>query len=436
MYFCRTKSKAQRAQGRAEVEAEEQPPLSRAKIENGEPVPVKKHVDPFSPLPEYDLAAKRAAEHIPRLLAQAGMSAVTNFVDKLDVNVLVEVIISRMVHLPSEGPPDHLTPEACLKLQLERCAAALGSTVVKLEPVTPPASPPAAQAAPQPQPGLPAQLAAEPAAPPPRPATPQKPQRAVRPKIRTTGCLQPQRILLQQHAIRRILKAPQTLTPELRIAMASKLAPQPNSPEGHELLTCFKQLLREDQHRTALDLVTSWLFVPFTRQVKCVPPNCPEPSQQALDRTTEASNIYLSALESVVQVLIEGCTAEDRLPPTGREKVGLPPVAVLMGEVPLLPEHLARKRLEHMFALSGSSWGKVALFTMRELIRSKHVLKPVMLQLAIKQVLIMRNGDLKDKAIKMLANQVCHGLPMPHTVSLVSTCTSRLAYNVEIHGFS
>ena len=219
--------------------------------------------------------------------------------------------------------------------------------------------------------------------------------------------LQSERFIVQQLAIRRILKAPATLTPELRIAMVAKLAPVPNSPEGHELLSCFKQMLRDNEHRTALDLVTSWLFVLFTRQVKCVPPSCPEPSKKALDATTEASNIYLSALESVVQVLIEGCTAEDRLPPKGREKVGLPPVTVLMAEVPLLPEHLAKKRLEHMFALAGSGWGKVALFTMRELIRSKHVLKSVMLQLAIKQVLIMRNGDLKDKAIKMLANQVC-----------------------------
>lgn len=426
--FCRTKSKAQRAQERAEVAAEEQPPLTRAKLDNG--VSAKKVVDPFAALPGYRLASERAAEHIPRLLVQSGMSAVTNFVDQLDRNVLVELIISRMVHLPSESPPAHLTPEGCLKLQLERCAAALGPSVDKLEPATPPASPPAAAAvvaptAPRPQPDLPAQPPVEPAAPPVRPVTPPKPQRASRPKIQATMPAHNERMMVQQLAVRRILKAPHTLNPALRTAMAAKLAPAADSPEGHELLKCFKELLVTDK-RAALDLVLSWLFVLFTRQCARVPPTCPEPSQEALDASTKASTIYLSGLESVLRTLLENSSAEDRLPPKGREK-GLPPVTVLLTEVPLLPEHMAKKRLEWMFGLGGS-WGKVALFAMRELIKSKHVLKPVMLQLAIKQLLIMRDGELKDQAIKMLANQVCHVFLVPLTLSLSFPCFGSVAF--------
>lgn len=346
---------------------------------------------------------------------RSGISAVSHFVDKLDGNVLVEVIISRMIHLPSEPPPDHLTPEGCLKLQLDRCSALLGekvgpqvSAIATQAPAPVAATPAADQAAPQvkleEQKALQEPVAS--VAAPPRVVTPPKPQRAPRPNIHAVMPPRDERMLVQQLAVRRILKAPHTLAPALRTAMAAKLAPAADSPEGHELLRCFKELLSTDK-RAALDLVLSWLFVLFTRQCARVPPSCPQPTQAALDASTKASTIYLSGLESVLRTLLENCTAEDRLPSKGREK-GLPPVTVLLGEVPLLPEHLAKKRLEWMFALAGTNWGKVALFTMRELIKSKHVLKPVMLQLAIKQLLIMRDGELKDQAIKMLANQVCN----------------------------
>jgi hypothetical protein len=406
--FCRTKSKAPRAQERPEIAAEEQPPLNRAKVANG-PIGKRKIVDPFAPLPLYQERAQAAADQVPRLLIQSGMKAVSAFVDQLDRNVLVELIISRMRYLPSESPPEHLTSHDCLKLQIDRCTAALASSAVKLEPITPqPATPPAAQTvSSKPEPDVPAKPPVDPAPPPAKPVKPPKPQRAPRPKIHVTMPSREERMLVQQLAVRRILKAPQTLTPTLRIAMVAKLAPAADSPEGHELLRCFKELLGTDK-RAAIDLVLSWLFVLFTRQCARVPPNCPKPSREALDASTKASTVYLSGLESVLRTLLENSTAEDRLPGTGRDK-GLPPVTVLLGEVPLLPELLAKKRLEWMFALtgpSGANWGKVALFTMRELIKSKHVLKPVMLQLAIKQLLIMRDGDLKDQAIKMLANQV------------------------------
>jgi hypothetical protein len=376
---------------------EDQPPASRMKL------------SPFEPLPEYSTAARRAAEHVPRLLVNAGMPAVSNFISQLDTYVLVELIISRMVYLPEETPADDLTPEGCLKLQRDRCAAALGSSNMKVEPDdAPPASPPTVQATP-----VMVKEEVKHLSPPPKPPKPSRPQ------IRATFPSPQDCLFVQSTCVRRILKAPATLAPGLRTAMAAKLAATAASPEGLELLRCFKDMLKTDM-RAALDLALSWLFVLFARQCTRLPPTAPEPSSEAAAASTQAATVYLSGLESILSTLLENTTPEDRLPNR------LPPVTVLLTEVPVLPETIAKKRLEWLFN-RGGGWGKVALFAMREVIKSKHVLKPMMLQLAIKQLLVMRDGELKDQTIKMLANQVGHAqLPTASASSLAQVSFASL----------
>ena len=191
--------------------------------------------------------------------------------------------------------------------------------------------------------------------------------------------------------------------------MVSKLAPAAHTPEGRELLYGFKDLIKEDV-AAALNLATTWLYHLFIRQCTRLPPNIPEPSERTRSAGTEAATVYLSGLESVLSTLCDHTSARDRTPSDGMK---LPPIAVLLTQAPLLPEGIARKRLEWL-CTRGSDWGKVALMTMRELIKSKHALKPVVLQLSIKQLLRMQDGDLKASTVRMLANQV--RMPPPATL--------------------
>lgn len=326
------------------------------------------------------------------LFATTGMPGVVNFVHKIDVDVLIELVISRMANFPSSSPPDSMTTAELLTVQQAACAKALqlpapAPAAVKREPEAQPATiptlPPIPAPKPEPKPAPP------PVAPPPRPP----------PKLRVTPLSAEDRLFIQESTIRNILQAPPTLDPALRTAMVAKLAPAAHSPEGRELLCGFKNLIKVDV-TAALDLVITWLYHLFIRQCTQLPADVPEPSERTRAAGTEAATVYLSGLESVLSTLCDHTDAKDRTP--GRR---LPPITVLLTEAPLLPEGIARKRLEWL-CTRGSDWGKVALLTMRELIKSKHSLKPVVLQLSIKQLLRMQDGDLKGKTVRMLANQV------------------------------
>lgn len=326
------------------------------------------------------------------LFATTGMPGVVNFVHKIDVDVLIELVISRMANLPATSPPGSLTTVDQLALQQSACARALNLPPPAAPAVKPeaegdpaPAQPPDTAPAPKPEP--------TPAPPPVVPAA------RAPPKLRVTPLSAEDRLFIQESTIRNILRAPPTLCPALRTAMVAKLAPAAHSPEGRELLCGFKNLIKVDV-TAALDLVITWLYHLFIRQCTRLPQNVPEPSERARAAGTEAATVYLSGLESVLSTLCDHTDAKDRTP--GRK---LPPITVLLTEAPLLPEGIARKRLEWL-CTRGSDWGKVALLTMRELIKSKHSLKPVVLRLSIKQLLRMQDGDLKGKTVRMLANQV------------------------------
>lgn len=330
------------------------------------------------------------------LFATTGMRGVVNFVHKIDVDVLIELVISRMANLPSSSPPDTMTTDELLTLQQAACAKTLNlpgpGSIPSHQPVKSEPTPPASTDTPAPAVTPPPELkpAPAPVAPPVRPP----------PKLRVPELTADDRQFIQESTIRNILRAPRTLDPALRTAMVAKLAPAAHSPEGRELLFGFKSLIKTDV-TAALDLAITWLYHLFIRQCTRLPQNVPEPSERTRAAGTEAATVYLSGLESVLSTLCDHTDAKDRTPTRK-----LPPITVLLTEAPLLPEGIARKRLEWL-CTRGSDWGKVALLTMRELIKSKHSLKPVVLQLSIKQLLRMQDGDLKGKTVRMLANQVC-----------------------------
>ena len=364
------------------------------------------------------------------------MSAVMDFVSALKQETLIDLIISRMAFLPDDSPAEGADLDQCREEQIKICRERLHE-IEQLAPVsepkvngvpkssTPPASPPRPVSAPlQPaaQPAAPAAPAAPALEPAPKPAalpatavkrepTPPKqpsppPPPKPRPKLRAKPLSPADAAAVQGAAIARILGAPRTLAPRQRLLAVAKLAPAANSPEGQQLLLGFATLLQQDQ-QAALNLAVAWLYELFLRQCHTLhDPSlqggraASDTDESALAASTAAADVYLSALESVFESLISKCAAEDRLPTSK-----LPPATMLVMEVPVLPERLVVNRLDQMCRIS-PLWGKVALLTMRELIKSKHALKPVMLRMAIDQLMKMKDPELKSVTMRMLANQV------------------------------
>ena len=336
-----------------------------------------------------------AVAQVPLLLVHGGMPSVMEFVKQLPEETLIDVVLSRMPFLPRECPAESVTIEQCLATQRAICAALVNGAAAPAAaartgtpPATPPSRPPSAPA-----------VKGEPS-PPPAPAPPR-----ARPKVRAAPLRPAEAAQMQGAVIRRILAAPPTLNPGLRLRAVAKLAPAANTPEGQELLRGFRSLLASDMD-AALELVILWLYTLFLRQCCKLPdpatPGADLPISAAAQAAgIDAAAIYLSALESVFQTLADTSSPTDRLA-TGER---LPPLTKLISEVPLLPEGIVKRRLEHLFSIS-AAWGRVALATMRKLIQSKHALKPVMLSVAIQQMLHMRDPELQHAAMRMLTNQV------------------------------
>lgn len=339
----------------------------------------------------------RVAAQVPKLLCRAGLPGVLEFIGRLDSDTLIELVLSRMAYLPAHSPPADATIKVFLDAQIAACKRHVEATAPAPAPApTPAAIASAPAAAPEVKPE-PVAAILEPTPPPSPPAA------RPRPRVRVPQLSAPECEALRGAAIRRILAAPATLAPTQRLRTVAKLAPAANSPEGQELLRGFTALLATDQE-AALELAISWLYSLFLNQCR----HLQDPARPGHERATtdaqqmasvEAAQLYLSALESAFETLYRACGAADRMPVSR-----LPPVTVLITQVPLLPEGVVRRSLEFLCRLS-PAWGKVALLTMRELIKSKHTLKPVMLQLAIEQLLRMRDAELRSGTMRMLANQ-------------------------------
>ena len=147
------------------------------------------------------------------------------------------------------------------------------------------------------------------------------------------------------------------------------------------------------------------------------------------ERSVDAASAYLSALESVISSVCDVTKADDRIGPKR-----LPPITVLLAEVPLLLEGGLVRRLTWLCDRS-PAWGKVALLTMRELIMSKHTRKRVLLSLAISQLLEMQNADLQQSTVRMLANQVYPGLQPDEQQGVEDAAVRLIAdYQPEVPG--
>jgi hypothetical protein len=406
MRTCRAIQKTERANERAPDEKEQPPTKRQAVGKSHTPEPDEATTKARKAMAE---KVQKAAAQVPKLLSQAGLPGVLEFVSQLDVDILIELVLSRMAYLPADSPPADATTQSCLDRQVSICRAHVAATNIKAEHTKTSSEPPA------PVPSVPSSLAhssgplpkqgsvpkIEPA---PAPARLPSPPPRPRPKLQVLLLPPAEMDALRGGTIRRILSAPRTFASVQRLRMVAKLAPAANTPEGQELLRGFTSLLGNDQE-AALELVLSWLFALFRNQCcKLLDPDHTGVERELSDieksNSIDASHVYLSALESVFETLCRASHAEDRMPSNR-----LPPVTTLVTEVPLLPEGVVRRGLEFLCRLS-PQWGKVALLTMRELIKSKHKLKHIMLQLAIEQLLRMRDPDLRSGTMRMLANQV------------------------------
>jgi hypothetical protein len=352
---------------------------------------------------------QKAAAQVPKLLGQAGLPGVQEFANCLDADILIELVLSRMAYLPAESPPAEATAQSYLERQVAICQAHFDTTSIKSEADNLP-RPPLASALSVPSLPEPAPLHEQEPLPKdePAPAPTRLPSSSPRssPKLHVPLLPASEIDKLRGGTIRRILSAPRTFAAVQRLRMVAKLAPAANTPEGQQLLQGFTSLLETDKE-AALELVLSWLFALFRNQCcKLYDPNHGDAERELSEveksNSFDASHVYLSALESVLETLFRASQAEERM-----QSNRLPPITTLITEVPLLPEGVVRRRLEFLCRLS-SPWGKVALLTMRELIKSKHKLKHTMLQLAIEQLLRMRDADLRSGTMRMLANQVRH----------------------------